>query len=302
MFQIKSRSFAVLVSIAFFALAFALAPAARAADFETVLAQRLSRAPKTVLVDGRQVRQTGVAIDEICDTSNPVARRVFSEYGAMFVGRADVFAGYAQALTGGSLRFLANCVFQNEAEVALYQGNVKTKRATIGGTAVELQADAMDALERAIEEARARNLRITPRGGATASRRSYRQTVELWNSRFLPGLAHHARQGRISAREAETVRQAPIMTQVEKVLAWEEKGFYFSKDLSKSILYSVAAPGASQHIFMLALDVAEFASPEVRSILARHGWFQTVLSDQPHFTYLGLDETELPRHGLVARR
>ena len=274
---------------------------ARAADFQTVLAQKLAKAPKTVLMNGRQVKQTGVSLTEICDTSEPVARRVFAEYGAMFVGENNVFAGFAQALAGGDLRFLVNCVFKNEAEVALYQSNVKTKRAVIGGTMVELQEDAFDALEDAIEEARNQNLRITPRGGATASRRSYRQTAELWNSRFLPGLAFHVGRGRISRRDAEQVKTEPIMKQVEKVLAWEAEGYFFSKDLSKSILYSVAAPGASQHIFMLALDVEQFANPQVRRILAKHGWFQTVLSDQPHFTYLGVDEDELPKLGLEAK-
>ncbi len=81
-------------------------------------------------------------------------------------------------------------------------------------------------------------------------------------------------------------------------MEWESKGLYFSKDLSKSILFSVAAPGASQHIFMLALDVEQFANKNVREILADHGWFQTVLSDLPHFTYLGVKESELPALGL----
>ena len=49
---------------------------------------------------------------------------------------------------------------------------------------------------------------------------------------------------------------------------------------------------------MLALDVTEFENPNVRAVLARHGWFQTVVSDLPHFTYLGVDETELPSLGL----
>jgi hypothetical protein len=73
---------------------------------------------------------------------------------------------------------------------------------------------------------------------------------------------------------------------------------YFSKDFSKSILYSVAAPGASQHIFMLALDVEQYADPQVREILARNGWFQTIQSDLPHFTYLGVAESELAAKGL----
>jgi hypothetical protein len=36
----------------------------------------------------------------------------------------------------------------------------------------------------------------------------------------------------------------------------------------------------------------------VREIFFRHGWFQTVLSDLPHFTFLGVREKELPALGL----
>ena len=49
---------------------------------------------------------------------------------------------------------------------------------------------------------------------------------------------------------------------------------------------------------MLAFDANEFLDARVRQILADNGWFQTVLSDLPHFTYLGLIEQELPDHGL----
>ena len=38
--------------------------------------------------------------------------------------------------------------------------------------------------------------------------------------------------------------------------------------------------------------------PRVREILAKHGWFQTVLSDLPHFTFLGLKEKDLSKNGL----
>ena len=49
---------------------------------------------------------------------------------------------------------------------------------------------------------------------------------------------------------------------------------------------------------MLAFDANEFQDERVRRILASHGWFQTVLSDLPHFTFLGLAEDELPARGL----
>jgi hypothetical protein len=116
--------------------------------------------------------------------------------------------------------------------------------------------------------------------------------VTFWNSRLLPGLAYWVKQKRITTAQAEAVKRSRIREQVAQVLEWEKDGMYFSKDLSKSILYSVAAPGASQHIFMLALDVTQYGSPKVREILARHGWFQTVASDLPHFTYLGIIEEE----------
>ena len=73
---------------------------------------------------------------------------------------------------------------------------------------------------------------------------------------------------------------------------------FFSKDLSKTIIYSVAPPGTSQHLSMLALDVGENENPKVREILARHGWYQTVQSDLPHFTFLGVQESDLEKLGL----
>jgi hypothetical protein len=49
---------------------------------------------------------------------------------------------------------------------------------------------------------------------------------------------------------------------------------------------------------MLAFDVSEHENSEVREILARYGWLQTVVSDLPHFTYLGVAESELSGLGL----
>ena len=98
--------------------------------------------------------------------------------------------------------------------------------------------------------------------------------------------------------QAQTIPQMEIINQVALVLELEERGIYFSKDFSKSILYSVAAPGTSQHNLMLAFDVTQFTDPKVRQILANNGWFQTVASDLPHFTYLGVQESELPLLGL----
>src|SRR6185369_8049224 len=84
----------------------------------------------------------------------------------------------------------------------------------------------------------------------------------------------------------------------------DKEHLYFGTFFDRSILYSVAAPGASQHLAMLAFDVAEYQDTGVESALERHGWFRTVSNDLPHFTYLGRRESELPELGLkrVLRR
>jgi hypothetical protein len=156
----------------------------------------------------------------------------------------------------------------------------------------------MRALLAARVEAQVEGLDITPRDGSESARRGYADTVRLWNSRLLPALEYWRAQGKLSDAEVERVRSLPVREQVGAVLELERAGLYFSKDFSKSILYSVAAPGASQHLSLLAFDAAEYADGGVRRILARHGWFRTVRNDCPHFTYLGLPESRLPAHGL----
>lgn len=226
-------------------------------------------------------------LSKVCPIdTDPVAARVFSDYGAIFVSN-----------NGGKIP--RSCILDSEARVQAFQGGMNPDVVTDGGVQVTLQKPAMAAFLAARREAATKGLSITPRGGAAASTRSYARTFDLWGTRFYPGLRYWTGKGRIKSAEAAEARNAPIGTQVAMVLAWEEKGIYFSKDLSKSILYSVAVPGASQHIFMLALDVEQFANRQVREILARHGWFQTVKSDLPHFTFLGEPEADLPELGLT---
>jgi hypothetical protein len=239
------------------------------------------------VVEKRLKGYSGTTLARVCPVdTDKVAERVFRDYGAMFLSK----------IGGGPP---PKCVFESEAEVQAFQAGVNPSVATVGGVQVTLQRAAMTALLAARDEAAKKGLAITPRGGSEASTRSYQRTVELWRSRFLPALAYWTGRGKIRREDADRARRAPIRQQVEMVLAWEEKGYWFSTDMSKSILYSVAAPGASQHIFMLALDVSQFASRPVREILAKHGWFQTVKSDLPHFTYIGEAEKDLPRLGLT---
>ncbi|HEX7316199.1 MAG TPA: hypothetical protein VF297_20000 [Pyrinomonadaceae bacterium] len=245
----------------------------KVANFDEALAAALAR------------RGAAAAARVNCDGRDPVARRILNEYGAVF-------------FASGGATPPPVCIFAGAEEVETFQRAASVSAREIGGTLIELQPAAMRALLAAREEALVEGLDITPRDGAESARRGYADTVRLWNSRLLPALEYWRAQGRLSDAEAERVRRLPVREQVGAVLELERTGVYFSKDFSKSILYSVAAPGASQHLSLLAFDAAEYGDARVRRVLARHGWFRTVRSDCPHFTYLGLPESRLPAHGL----
>lgn len=232
------------------------------------------------------LRRRGIDPESVCDVDDAVALRLLAEYGAMFLATKRVLIP-------------PRCVFRSEAEVAEFQRQAGVSAAEWpGAELIELQPAAMEALLAACDEAGRAGLTLTPRGGAEAARRSYADTLRLWDSRLLPALEYWTARGRLAAEAAERVRSLAPGEQLIEVLQMEADGLFFSKDFSKSILYSVAAPGASQHLSLLAFDVAEFPEPKVRAILTRHGWHQTVLSDLPHFTFLGIREKELPDLGL----
>ena len=218
------------------------------------------------------------------DEGDEVGRRVLKDYGAMFVARGGVVPPPV-------------IVFADEAAVREWQAGVRTTRAELGGINIELQSAAMTALMEARTEAQAAKLEITPRG-ADAGKRTYEETVKLWRSRVGPGLNHWVGEGRLDKQEAARISSLSPREQIPEILRLEDEGLYFSTDFKKSILYSVAAPGTSQHLSMLAFDVREHDNPSVRAILARHGWFQTITSDAPHFTYLGVEEDQLADLGL----
>ncbi|MCA1578064.1 MAG: hypothetical protein LC794_11975 [Acidobacteria bacterium] len=233
----------------------------------------------------KALKKRKVKIDSVCPPADPVARRILEEYGAVFVADKKVKPPPV-------------CVFTTEEQVAKFQEEAGVKTEYIAYDHVELQPEALKHLLKAREEAQKEGLDITPRDGAEAARRNYEDSVRLWNSRFEPALDYWLSQGRLTAEQVNRLRGLPLSQQVAEVLELEKTGIYFSKDLSKSILYSIAAPGTSQHIHMLAFDVNEFENPRIREIMAKHGWFQTVLSDLPHFTFLGLKEKDLPKRGL----
>ncbi len=212
-----------------------------------------------------------------------VENTLLGEYGAMFVARGVTVP--------------TTIVFKDEAEVSAFQARMQITGETLDGKRLELQAAAMDDLRKAIGDAKAQGVSISPRD-VDSARRSYDETVGLWKSRVDPALTHWVSKGKLTQTDADRISALSPFEQVPEVLKLEEKGIFFAKDLSKSIIYSVAPPGSSQHLSLLALDVREHENEKVRAVLAKHKWYQTVVSDLPHFTYLGAEEAELPSLGL----
>jgi len=216
--------------------------------------------------------------------TDEAGKLLLKEYGSVFVARGGVTPPNT-------------VVFKDQAEVTSFQNSLKTSTESLGGFSLELQAAAMDDLKKAIADARSAGVSVSPRDKDSA-KRSYDETIELWASRVDPALKHWVGKGKMTQAQADKLKALTPYEQVPEVLKLETQGIYFAKDLSKSIIYSVAPPGTSQHLSMLALDVKEHEDPKVRDILAKNGWYQTVKSDLPHFTYLGVSESELEKLGL----
>ena len=220
----------------------------------------------------------------VAQLGGPVAKKLLPEYGAVFAARGE-------AVPPDRL------IFDDEADVDRFQQYVEIGAVEFDEITIELQRPAAEALRIAATASRSQGRSITPRS-VDSGRRRFADTIELWLSRVAPALVHWVREGKIGHAQADEIRALRPVDQVTRVFELEERGLWFAKDLSKSIIYSVAPPGASQHLSMLAFDVTEFGEPAVRKVLAEHFWFQTVVSDLPHFTYLGMPESELSGAGL----
>lgn len=226
--------------------------------------------------------------DNFCPiSSDVVAMRVLLSYGSMFVANE-------------SMKLPKTCVLKGEGDVLKFQRKLEKKTFEIKGVRITLQTGAATALESAIAEATALGFQITPFDGAIAGGRSYGDTLMLWNSRVFPAMDFWIKRGRLPVEARDEIGRLDLEKKIAKVLEWESQGMFFSTDRTRSILTSTAPPGTSQHLALIAFDVTEYWNPEVRAILHRNGWFQTVVDDPLHFTFLGFSESELPTRGLRA--
>ena len=228
------------------------------------------------------------AFEKFCPVSTSViARRVIESYGSMFVAN-------------DSVNLPATCIHSGEAQVLAFQKKIPRTPIEIRGVPINLQSAAAQALQLAIDEASCSGVTISPLDGSIAGGRSYGDTLMLWNARVFPALSFWSHRGKLTAIDIDGLAKLDLEKKIEKILEWESQGIYFSPDRTRSILTSTAPPGTSQHLALLAFDVVEFRNPPVRATLNKNGWFQTIVDDPAHFTYLGLPESELPGRGLIA--
>ncbi|MFH7027542.1 MAG: D-alanyl-D-alanine carboxypeptidase family protein [Heteroscytonema crispum UTEX LB 1556] len=145
----------------------------------------------------------------------------------------------------------------NEQETKKFQ-NTLTMGAVDGTSNCSLQKVAADALNKAKSQAR---FSLKSGYGASDCTRSFATNLRFWRKYANNQTLERVRQGK------ET-----------------------------SILGTVAPPGASQHLWGLAVDLS-VSNQAQRKALNQNGWFQTVENDLPHWTYVGLPEENLSKFG-----
>lgn len=226
-----------------------------------------------------------ISLEKMASTlATSVEKRLFAEYGAIFITTAVP---------------PPRIIFADSIEVDEFQASLPASRAFFGDHEIELQTEALNALAEAASEMACRGGAITARA-ADAGSRTYEDTARLWTRNVTRGLQHWESHDRISAETARSILSLSTPEQVAAILELEDREhLFFGTFFDRSILYSVAAPGASQHLSKLAFDVAEFEDVAVKNVLSKYGWYRTVPSDLPHFTYLGRDQDALTRMGLV---
>jgi len=215
--------------------------------------------------------------------STPLEKRLFAEYGAVFATTATP---------------PPTVIFRDAAGVEAFQSSLGVQSANFGEHEITLQAAALDALSAAASRMAEQGASLTARA-ADAGARSYEDTVRLWTRNVTRGFEHWVNAGRITWERARSISKQPPAEQVAAILDLEDtEQLFFGTFFDRSILYSVAAPGTSQHLSLLAFDVAEYEDSDVDVVLRSLGWYRTVPGDLPHFTYLGHIEETLPSLGL----
>lgn len=284
-FSVCRRTLLCLVALSAVVLALqgeaAAQPAADVTAADFVVARKESVGEKDPgvlkLASGRSV-SCDIAGDEL-------RQRVLAEYGSVFAASPDV------ALP-------ETCIFLDPDSVATFQKTLVTSQLDVGPHQIELQRPAAKDLYAAQLKAVSIGRRLAALDGAIAGSRSFYDSLRIWNKRFIPALEYWVANGAVTPEQEVEIRNMSLTDQARAVFRLERSGYLFGTGRSRSIFASTAPPGTSHHLFMLAFDVGNYADAGIRRILNDHGWYQTIVDDPPHFTYLGLPENELPARGL----
>ncbi|BAY16541.1 hypothetical protein NIES2109_21360 [Nostoc sp. HK-01] len=148
-------------------------------------------------------------------------------------------------------------IFDNEEDTQAFQSQLTLEK-VVGTNECYLQKSAADALNKARLQF---NIPLKSGYGASDCMRSFATNLRFWHKYANNKTLEKVKEGKETA-----------------------------------ILGLVAPPGTSQHLWGLAIDLG-VSNPKQRQILNQHGWFQTVVKDVPHWTYLGVSAEDLPKLG-----
>jgi D-alanyl-D-alanine dipeptidase len=157
-----------------------------------------------------------------------------------------------------AVKFPPKVVFNNEQETQAFQSTLATDKIT-GTNNCYLQKSAAAALNKARSQ---QNIPLKSGYGASDCTRNYATNLRFWRKYANQNTLDKVREGK-----------------------------------ERAILGVVAPPGASQHLWGLAIDL-RVSNPKQRQALYDNGWFQTVENDVPHWTYLGVNADNLSTLGL----
>ena len=134
--------------------------------------------------------------------TSEVEKRLFAEYGAVFV----------TAATPPPV-----IIFDSATQVEEFQSSLSLSSAVVGDHQVLLQTAAIESLAAAAAEMAERGGSITARS-ADSGGRSYADTVALWLRNVTRGLEHWEGLGRITSTRAQSIRDQSPVDQVSTVL------------------------------------------------------------------------------------
>lgn len=237
----------------------------------------------------------------LCDAGRGIVfKKVLEEYGAFLVGKDVVMP--------------PTCLFETPEEVNKFQGRLiadhEIVTVRICNKDYAFQKNAGLSIINILLPSLARIgivAKDLPRRTTDNDREELtcgREIISLnkdWASRNFEKTSENWKHQR-----CKTLRPCPQVETTESIISGEistnqyRGNFIESEGLNKPIMRSVAVPGASQHISLLAFDLNNnICNSQVIEKLAEAGWFRTVIDDDCHFTYLGwTNERDLRRAGL----